>query len=198
MFSKLKLKMYFAFITILVCVSLLAGTTFALFTDVSEEVIVRVHSGKLEIDLLQADGNGSYESVKDGIGDVFGVDEWEPNRTEVVFFKVRNNGNIPLGYIFQLNVLTDDLIGALEFSVWESEFFLPSGETWETISQNAAPTMLKMGTNTLSGQNYVTLDPGEEDCYAVAVHMLPQSTNQYQGKTCLIDLFVYAVQGNAV
>ena len=198
MFSKLKLKMYFAFVTILVCVSLLAGTTFALFTDVSDPVIVRVHSGKLEIDLLQADDSGNYVSIKDGIGDVFGVEKWEPNRTQVVFLKVKNNGDIPLGYIFQLNVLVDDLIGALELSVWDSAYYDYAGESWETISQRATPTMLKNGTNTISGQDYVKLAPGEEDCYAVAVHMLPQTGNKYQGKTCLIDLFVYAVQGNAV
>lgn len=197
MFSKLKLNIIFAFMTILLCLSLLTTTTMALFTDSTGPIVARVNAGSMDVDLLQADENGDYASIKGEKGDVFGNQPWEPNHTRVVFLKIVNNSNIRIGYIFQLNVLVGDLVGALEVSVFNSEYYDTSTETWESISQKSAPVLLENGGNTVSGNDYVMMEVGEVHYYAVAVHMLPESGNVYQNKKCVIDVTVFATQGNA-
>ena len=197
MFSKLKANVFFAVFTILLCFALLTTTTMALFTDSTTPIVARVNAGNMDIDLLQADEDGNYVSIKDGEGDVFGNNPWEPNQTRVVFLKIQNNSNIRVGYIFQLNVLVGDLVGSLEICSFDGEHYDVSNETWDSLSEKSAPVPLKNGGNTLSGNDYVILEVGEADYYAVAVYMLSQTTNEYQNKQCVIDVAVFATQANA-
>lgn len=194
--SKSKSKIIFAIITIFLCTILLASTSFALFTDTAEETTVRIQSGTIEIDLQQADSNGHYVSLENEPGNIFGNDAWEPNQTRVYFFKVVNKSNILIKFTFVLLAEMMEMADSLEYSVFEDQAFEdvrndPSkylGATYDNLYENRNP---------ISGPNYVQMYPGEEKYYAVSVRMKPESGNEYQGKYCSIDVFLYAIQGNA-
>ncbi len=194
--SKSKSKIIFAIITIVVCTILLASTSLALFTDTADETVVRIQSGTLDIDLLQADNNGHYVSLEQEPGNIFGNDEWEPNQTRVYFFKVENKSEIRINFTFYLIAEMMEMKDSLEYAVFEDRQF-------EVVSENKNYYLsvdyadLYENRNSISGSSWVKMEPGDVKYYAVAVRMKPESGNEYQGKYCSIDVFLKAVQGNA-
>ncbi len=194
--SKSKSKIIFAIMTIFVCTILLISTSFALFTDTAEETTVRIQAGTLEIDLLQADNNGSYVSLENEPGNIFGNDEWEPNQTRVYFFKVVNNSNIRIKFTFYLVAEMMEMKDSLEYAVFEDQQFEDVTNKRDYYLSAEYADMYE-NRNTISGSSYVKMDPGEVKYYAVSVRMKPESGNEYQGKYCSIDVFLLAVQGNA-
>jgi len=194
--SKSKSKIIFAIMTIFVCTILLISTSFALFTDTAEETTVRIQAGTLEIDLLQADNNGSYVSLENEPGNIFGNDEWEPNQTRVYFFKVVNNSNIRIKFTFYLVAEMMEMKDSLEYAVFEDQQFEDVTDKRDYYL-SAEYTDMYENRNSISGSSYVKMDPGEVKYYAVSVRMKPESGNEYQGKYCSIDVFLLAVQGNA-
>ena len=194
--SKSKSKIVIAIITIFLCVMVIGATSLALFTDTAEPVRVRVQAGTLEVGLSQADNNGYYVNLDNEPGNILGDEEWEPNHARVYFFKVDNNGNIPLKFTFTLVASLMDMAGSLEYSVIADQpYEIPS----ENASKYLGGTFKNMyeNLNTISGAQYISLDPGESKYYAVCIRMKPESGDEYQGKYCEIDVFLHAVQNNA-
>ncbi|MBR2986939.1 MAG: hypothetical protein IKC63_02855 [Clostridia bacterium] len=175
----------------------LIGATVALFTS-SDSAVVIVNSAKVKIDLLQANENGQYYSIKDTNGEVFGGGYWEPGHTRVVFLKVKNESTVKIKYTLRLNVINNEMEGAFEYFAYQGEFFDTEGMSYDEIVKNATPSEVEKGTNTLSGKDYVDMLPNQEHTYVLVLHMREESTNRYQGKSCTIDLNAIAVQGNAV
>ncbi len=194
--SKSKTKIIFAIMTIFVCMILLVSTSFALFTDTAEETTVRVQAGKMEVDLLQADSNGHYISLENEPGNIFGNDGWEPNQTRVYFFKVENKSNIRIKFTFMLIADMMDMAGSLEYAPFTDQEF-EDVRTNPDKYLDAEYYNLNENRNTISGANYVHLNPNEVKYYAVSVRMKWESGNEYQGKYCSIDVFLHAIQGNA-
>ena len=168
-----------------------------------DETKITVTSGKVKMDLLQADNTtGEYSSIA-GMEDVlFGDSLWEPNQTRVVFLQVKNTGNIPVEYRLQLNADVSEFENGLQYISYESDFFNVKGLNWETLTENEEPRTLVHGLNVLTkdsngGNGYVYMAPGETHSFLLAVHMRKECTNVYQGKICTVDVSVFAVQGNA-
>ncbi len=91
-------------LSMLLCVAMLVGSTFAWFTDSVTSGKNKIVAGNLDVELeyateFDADGNPTaWESVA-GKTDLFSVDPvWEPGHTEVVMLKVRNAGSLALKY----------------------------------------------------------------------------------------------------
>ena len=194
--SKTRAKIFVAVFNIILCTALLFSATFALFITADEEN-VRLTAGELEMDLLIAQKDGTFRSIADGEGDVFGGVQWEPGYTEVVFLKVRNNSNIDVKYLFRLNTMMGEMDGSLEYSAFESAPFDTNGMFWQDITAKSPAHMMTDGINPISGSGYVYMKPGEERTYALAVHMIEGSDNRYQNKHCIIDVNVFAAQANA-
>ena len=198
--SKSTLKITFVVMKIILVMILMATTTFALFTDEDATQNVRVTAGSIHIDLLQADENGVYTSIVNENGDVFKGSLWEPNYAKVIYLQVQNNSEIHVKYTLRFNTMLGEMDGALEYCAFLNEGGVPidtTNMTWESFSQGQTVSMLNNGYNPLSGTKYVALAPGESHYYAVAVHMLAESTNEYQNQSCILDINVWAVQGNA-
>ncbi len=85
-------------LSLLVCVALLIGSTFAWFTD-------SVTSGRNQI-IAEQSGRGAgihhglrYLNSVEGQTDLFRQDTlWEPGHTEVVYLRLRNAGTLALDY----------------------------------------------------------------------------------------------------
>jgi len=97
-----KLSLLQSIVSILLCISLLAGTTFAWFTDsVSTEGNI-IQSGRLKIgmfwtgDLEPESGEVSWTDASEG--PIFNYDHWEPGYTDLKYLKLENQGNLAFQY----------------------------------------------------------------------------------------------------
>ena len=194
--TKYKRKLFFIIMTICLCTTLLVSATFGLFTSEST-TSVHVSSATMEMDLLKANEIGEYVSIKNQDAHVFGDAVWEPNQSRVVFLQVKNNSTIKIKYSLQFFADALEMEGSIEYCVFTSQYFDTKGMSWAELNELAAktPTLMKDGANELSGSSY--MQPGERHYYAFAVHMLPESGNEYQNKSCTFDISVVAWQGNA-
>ncbi|MBQ8742853.1 MAG: hypothetical protein IJZ03_05750 [Clostridia bacterium] len=95
-------------ISMLLCVTMLVGTTFAWFTDSVKSGKNKIVAGNLDIELEYLDGD-KWETVN-GETNVFKEGTlWEPGHTEVVYLKVKNAGTLALKYDLGVNVASEVL-----------------------------------------------------------------------------------------
>ena len=87
-------------LAILMCVTMLIGTTFAWFTDTASTGVNKIQAGTLDIDIVDADGNSlEGKTMNWKTADERGQDEvlWEPGCTyNLQEFKIVNKGNLAL------------------------------------------------------------------------------------------------------
>ena len=92
-------------LSLMICFSMLIGTTFAWFTDSVTSSNNIIKSGNLDIELYyQLEGENDWTQVTETTN-VFAADAlWEPGHTEVVKLKVVNEGSLALKYNLGVNV----------------------------------------------------------------------------------------------
>lgn len=95
-------------LSLLLCASMLIGTTFAWFTDSVSSVNNIIKSGNLDVELYyQAEGQTAWTPVTDSTN-IFKEDAlWEPGHTEVIKLKVVNVGSLALKYYLGVNVASE-------------------------------------------------------------------------------------------
>lgn len=182
-------------IKVIVCFSLLIGGTFALFYD-SDENNVLVTAGSVEMELMTVDDNGNEVNIAGNGINIFGDDEWEPGQTRVVYFKVRSLSNIDVKYMLNLVVDDDHLNGALEYFAIEGSYIGFVDGTWNSLIQSRTIKALIEGQNSISGESHILITPNEEHYYTLFIHMREDASG-YQNKTSKVDVYLYAMQGNA-
>ncbi len=152
-----KRALFASVLSIVVCLSMLVGSTFAWFTDTASTAVNKIQSGTLDVDLVDADGNtleGKTLSFanKDGQTDIL----WEPGCTYVLedIFVV-NNGNLALKYEIIITGIDGDakLNEAIEWAYGD-------------------------------GGKTAILLPGEKsEAIVISGHMLEEAGNEYQDLT---------------
>ena len=91
---------------ILVCFTMLIGTTFAWFTDSVESGSNVITAGNLDLEVKYTLDGENWEDL-DGAKDLFQNDLWEPGHTEVVALKVTNAGSLALKYSANMGILNE-------------------------------------------------------------------------------------------
>ena len=98
-------------LSILLCVSMLVGTTFAWFTDEVKSGKNQIVAGNLDIELEHkkvVNGVATDWAPVAGKADIFDPNAlWEPGRVEVVYLKVSNLGTLALKYQLGVNVYNE-------------------------------------------------------------------------------------------
>ena len=167
-------------LALLMCVSMLIGSTFAWFTDSVTSAGNIIQSGTLDVDLVDANGNsmeGKVIEFKTADGRAQSEILWEPGctyETEPVY--VVNKGNLALKYQMVINGINGDakLLEAIEWTV--------------TID----------GVESDLSKFEGTLIPGETEKSGAIVlsgHMKEEAGNEYQGLTVEgISISVFATQ----
>ena len=101
---------------LVMCVVMLAGTTFAWFTDTASTGVNKIQAGNLDIELAYKntyipDGTPTTD---DGFAavtketEVFDAEAlWEPGHVEYVVLKIRNAGNLALKYKLGINIASE-------------------------------------------------------------------------------------------
>ena len=203
-------------LSLVLCLSMLLGTTMAWFTDTVTNSGNRIEAGTLKVRLLRHDGS-EYQDISNMTGDIFipSADEddypegrlngilWEPNKTEIVYLAVENAGNLALNYNIILNVTnantdptnTAKLDEVLSYAVVSG--LEASGSTvnsWEGIQglSNVETGKVPVGEIVAAENGALTAD--STDYFALAVHMDENAGNEYQGTALNIDVKIVAKQ----
>ena len=92
-------------LSLLLCVSMLVGSTFAWFTDSVTSGKNKIQAGNLDVE-LEYYKNGKWNTV-DKATDLFTGNLWEPGHAEVVYLKMSNLGSLALKYQLGINVASE-------------------------------------------------------------------------------------------
>ena len=88
-------------LALLASVALLAGTTFAWFTDSVTNSGNKIQAGSLKIGLYELQ-DGKYVDIRGNEKPIFDYNLWEPGYSDVTVLKVANNGSLALKWNLQL------------------------------------------------------------------------------------------------
>ena len=117
-------------LSMLICVAMLVGTTFAWFTDSVTSGRNTIKAGNLDVVLEYWDGD-SYEAV-DQYTKLFDDEAlWEPGHTEVAYLKVSNAGTLALKYQLNVNVY-EEVTGT---NVAGEEFYLSDHLVFKVVDK---------------------------------------------------------------
>ena len=90
------------------CVVMLVGTTFAWFTDTASTAVNKIQAGNLDVELEYSKDFKEWTKVTDTTKVFEESTLWEPGRTEVVYLRVKNAGNLALKYTLGIYKLYDN------------------------------------------------------------------------------------------
>ncbi len=184
-------SLFSSVLALLLCVSMLLGTTFAWFTDSATSGNNVVQSGKLDVEMYWSDSLLAADSDQwqdaDGTP-IFTYDKWEPGYTEVRYIKVKNAGNLSLQW--RLFIEAEGAVGELA-EVIDVYYINPVTSTVTTLQGQTSAGALKDVIQNHTSANGVLLPAGEtsathtvgETILAVAFHMDEEAGNEYQGKS---------------
>ncbi|MBR6793391.1 MAG: hypothetical protein IKM48_03405 [Clostridia bacterium] len=171
----------FSVLSMLLCVTMLMGTTFAWFTDSVSSMNNIIKSGNLDVELYYSYDATNWTSVEDN-DKIFDENAlWEPGYTEVVYLKVVNAGSLALKYQLGVNVFSEIAGTNVAGDSFKLSDYIEFGaiEGQETAFANrdtarAAVTNAKIISKGYSKSN--SLQPKAEEYVALVVYM-PETVN---------------------
>lgn len=190
-------------LTILMCILLLIGGTFAWFTDSVTSSGNKIEAGNFAIDLeLLSQESGVWESLKDQNTPLFSDNKWEPGYTEVKVLRVENEGDLTLKWLAkfvsqdELSALADVIdVYTLNYGVLAdpSEVFYPADRTLEGYTKVGT---LKDFIETLQATTTGVLKAGEKAYLGLALKMQETADNEYRGLSLggTFDIKIVATQ----
>ncbi len=185
-------------LSLLMCISMLIGSTFAWFTDSVTSSGNIIKSGTLDVSMEWFDGTkavpavDSTEWIDASKGAIFNNDKWEPGYTEVRHIKIENKGSLALKY--QLSIAANGEVSELA-DVIDVYYLDPAAQI---ADRKALTADKKLGTltemlaaikTTASGN----LEPEQNHTITLALKMQESAGNDYQGKSIGADFSVKLV-----
>ena len=114
-------------VTMILCIAMLIGTTFAWFTDTASTGVNTIQAGNLDVELVDENDKplgASLQWVK-AAGHKNEEILWEPGATyNLQSFKIKNNGNLALKYKIVVSGVQEgdaELLKVLDFTMKEGE-----------------------------------------------------------------------------
>ena len=188
---KLKSKksaLLLSFTSLLLCFAMLAGSTFAWFTDTATTGVNKIVAGNLKVDIIGATDENHVEKLDftkaDGATEAAAQIFWEPGcRYLTQGFRIANKGNLALKWKAQVNKGTTaanegdyDLLDVIDFYLVTSEDVNDMG----TVLADFSGALKKTETS---------------DVYYIKGVMKKEADNNYQNLTLDgISITVYATQ----
>ena len=161
-------------LALVMCVTMLVGTTFAWFTDSASTAVNKIESGTLHVDIVDKDGNsldGKTLSFKNVNGDTNIL--WEPGATfNLDSFRIVNTGKLALKYKVIINGVNGNakLLEAIDFFVKIGDAEKVALADWEGI-------LLPEGKTATTDNEVV----GATDFITISGTMKKEAGNEYQG-----------------
>ena len=179
-------------LSLLLCVSMLVGSTFAWFTDSVTSSGNIIKSGTLDVEMYWANGTETPDSAnwKDASeGAIFDYDLWEPGYVEVRHIKIANEGTLALKY--QLKIMANGEVSDLS-DVIDVYYVDPAKQITDRTELTAD---MRLGTLTEALAGLDTTASGElaantADTITLALKMQESAGNEYQNKSIGSDFSV--------
>ena len=201
-----KRALVLSLLSLLLCMSMLVGTTFAWFTDSVTSGKNRIVAGNLDIELKYSKNFDTWTTVE-GTEDLVDPDAlWEPGRTEVVYLKLSNEGTLVLKYNFAMTV-ANTIIGKsvagndIELSKYLKYDIVPVTEAYD--GRDAARAAVESTAKELTAYTDAdVMEPGASKTMALVVYMPESVGNEanYRGEaipTIELGLNLFATQKDA-
>lgn len=189
-------------LSMVLCLSMLVGSTFAWFTDSVTSSGNKIQAGNLDVDLyLWTAGDQSVE-ITDASAPIFGAGSiaqnnnaetlWEPGKTQVAYLSIKNNGSLDLKYKVAVDVRDADaeqnLYEVMKYAIINDAQYADV-TAWDTTKG----VSVVPGVNATQA-NDVALKAGEEHFFALSIHMDEAAGNQYMNGQVDFDVRVLATQ----
>ncbi len=179
-------------LSVVLCIALLIGTTFAWFTDSVTSSGNTIKAGNLDIKMYWTDDptTGNWHDVEDPqYNKIFNYDNWEPGYTEVKYIKIKNEGSLALNY--QLQITPINGVGKLAEVI--NVYFANKAVSVEERSDlsklgsiGLLNTVLEGGataSGTILADGQVGSQPSGEVILTFAMNMLTTAGNEYQNES---------------
>ncbi|MBQ4137730.1 MAG: hypothetical protein IJD67_06425, partial [Clostridia bacterium] len=181
-----KRALFLSVVSMFLCVVMLAGTTFAWFTDSVESTGNIIASGTLKVEMTYSDAlNGTYADAS--TGKIFNYNLWEPGYTDVKYVKIENVGNLAFKYMLSIVPEGEASILANVIDV----YFATTEGSFTAPTRSSMGSLVKVGTladmiaeadgaahgelSAAAGNNSVTA--------CIALKMQESAGNEYQNLT---------------
>ena len=202
-------------VSMVLCISMLLGTTFAWFTDVAVSSGNIIQTGSLDIGMYWSDENLASDSDKwhntEGNADdpIFYNDKWEPGYTEVRYVKVTNAGS--LAFMYKMLLSPNGTVSKLAEVIDVSYDIVSNNNNFVApTADNKHGSLAKVGTladiisanGPIVGGVLLPEDQTAEGYYSgeiivcIALHMQETAGNEYQGLSIgsTFNINLYATQ----
>ena len=174
-------------LSMVLCCSMLLGTTFAWFTDSVTSTGNIITTGKLDVAMywVEADEDPATTTAwaDASNGPIFKNDKWEPGYLEAKHLKIANEGTLALKY--QMRILANGVVSILA-DVIDVYYF----DTAEQMDRADFANATKLGTLTevlnVKNANFISdvvadsLEAGESKIVTLAFKMQESAGNEYQ------------------
>lgn len=164
-------------VSLLMCMAMLIGTTFAWFTDTASTAVNRIQSGTLKVKLVDENGNELRTALNWEKAEGHEDEEvlWEPGATyNLQKFRVVNDGNLALKYKIIISGIQSgdaELLNALDFTFTENKTVI-DGET-EIPTQEAYDLDVEHHLKAEEQSGLIT----------ISAQMKKEARNEYQNKS---------------
>lgn len=130
-------------LALVLSLAMLAGTTFAWFTDTASTGVNRIVSGNLDVGLKYWGGAESGWLTAEDSKKLFDENAlWEPGYTQIVYLKVKNNGNLALTYAMQITPVHETVGVNVDGEEFKLSDYIKFGWTTFTADENGTPVAL--------------------------------------------------------
>lgn len=133
-------------LALVLSLAMLAGTTFAWFTDTASTGVNRIVSGNLDVGMqywgVDENGRKTWLTAENS-EDLFDKNAlWEPGYTQIVYLKVKNNGNLALTYAMQITPVHETVGVNVDGEEFKLSDYIKFGWTTFTADENGTPVAL--------------------------------------------------------
>ena len=178
-------------LSLLMCVSMLIGSTFAWFTDSVTSSGNIIKSGTLDVTMEWKDATttGAQQTYKDAsAGAIFNYDLWEPGYVEAKNIKISNVGTLALKYNLNIaaNGEVSELADVIDVYFAEGEHTLANREMTELTWVGTLSDILDDMPANMAGD----LKANTADTVTIALKMQEDAGNKYQGLSIGSDFSV--------
>lgn len=133
-------------LALVLSLAMLAGTTFAWFTDTASTGVNRIVSGNLDVGMqywgVDENGRKTWLTAENS-EDLFDKNAlWEPGYTQIIYLRVANNGNLALTYAMQITPVHETVGVNVDGEEFKLSDYIKFGWTTFTVDGAGAPVAL--------------------------------------------------------
>ena len=176
-------------LSLLLCCTMLIGSTFAWFTDSVTSSNNIIKSGNLDVELYyQVEGQTDWTKVDENTNIFMENALWEPGHTEVVKLKVTNEGSLSLKYKLGINIASETASinkagEAFKLSDYIKYGIVDGAQDYTRDAAVDAVDATAVAIKTAYNPQYTELLSGKEQFFTVVVYMPTSVGNEANHKT---------------